>query len=44
MNVFGQQRTKSLREVDAVGFTEERNLGDVPSYVDEWRARQESNL
>lgn len=32
------------RVVDAIGFMQKRRLGEVPSFVNDWRARQESNL
>jgi site-specific DNA recombinase len=32
------------RLADAIGFMQKRKLGEVPSFVNDWRARQESNL
>ena len=31
------------RVADAIGFLQKRKLGEVPSYVNDWRARRESN-
>ena len=28
---------------DAIGFMEKRKLGEVPSLVNDWRARRDSN-
>jgi len=32
------------RLADAIGFMQKRKLSEVPSFVNDWRARQESNL
>ena len=32
------------RVADAIGFMQKRKLGEVPSFVNDWRARQDSNL
>ncbi len=32
------------RLADAIGFMEKRKLGEVPSYVNEWRPEDESNV
>jgi putative transposase len=32
------------RLADAIGFMRKRKLSEVPSFVNDWRARQESNL
>ena len=32
------------RLADAIGFMQKRKLGQVPSFVNDWRARQDSNL
>ena len=37
-------RRPAFRVADAIGFMQKRELGEVPSFVSEWRARQESNL
>jgi hypothetical protein len=29
--------------VDAIGFMQKRKLGEVPSFVNDWRARRDSN-
>ncbi len=29
--------------VDAIGFMQKRTLGEVPSFVNEWRVRRDSN-
>ena len=31
------------RVADAIGFLQKRKLGEVPSYVNDWRARQDLN-
>ncbi|MCC6535388.1 MAG: hypothetical protein IT531_22800 [Burkholderiales bacterium] len=31
------------RLADAIGFMREKKLGEVPSFVNDWRARQDSN-
>ena len=31
------------RLADAIGFMEKRKLSEVPSFVNDWRARRESN-
>ena len=37
-------KTSHRRLADAIGFMEKRKLGEVPTFVNDWRARQESNL
>ena len=37
-------RGSHRRIADAIGFMQKRKLGEVPSFVNAWRARQESNL
>ncbi len=37
-------RGSHRRVADAIGFMQKRKLGEVPSFVNDWRARQESNL
>jgi hypothetical protein len=36
-------RGSHRRLADAIGFMEKRKLGEVPSFVDDWRARRDSN-
>ena len=36
-------RGSHRRVVDAIGFMQKRKLGEVPSFVNEWRARRDSN-
>ena len=36
-------RGSHRRLADAIGFMEKRKLGEVPSFVNDWRARQDSN-
>ena len=37
-------RGSHRRVADAIGFMQKRKLGEVPSFVNDWRARQDSNL
>ena len=37
-------RGSHRRVADVIGFMQKRKLGEVPSFVNDWRARQESNL
>lgn len=37
-------RGSHRRLADAIGFMQKRKLGEVPSFVNDWRARQDSNL
>jgi site-specific DNA recombinase len=36
-------RRSHRRVADAIGFLQKRKLGEVPSFVNDWRARRESN-
>jgi site-specific DNA recombinase len=36
-------RGSHRRLADAIGFMEKRKLGEVPSFVNDWRARRDSN-
>ncbi len=36
-------RGSHRRLADAIGFMQQRKLGEVPSFVNDWRARQDSN-
>ena len=36
-------RVSHRRLADAIGFMEKRKLGEVPSFVNDWRARRDSN-
>ena len=36
-------RGSHRRVADAIGFMQKRKLGEVPSFVNDWRARQELN-
>jgi hypothetical protein len=36
-------RGSHRRLADAFGFMEKRKLGEVPSFVDDWRAQKDSN-
>jgi site-specific DNA recombinase len=36
-------RGSHRRVADAIGFMQRRKLGEVPSFVNDWGARQESN-
>ena len=36
-------RGSPRRVADAIGFMQKRKLGEVPSFVNEWRARQDLN-
>ena len=38
--VTGSQRHLA----DSIGFMEQRKLGEVPGYVNDWRARDDSNV
>ena len=38
--VTGSQR----HSADSIGFMEQRKLGEVPGYVNDWRARDDSNV
>ena len=37
-------RGSHRRLADAIGFMEKRKLGEVPSFVNDWRARDDSNV
>ena len=36
-------RGSHRRVADAIGFMQKRKLGEVPSFVNDWRARQDLN-